>query len=156
MILAGALSCLGGTRLDAIPALAGKNLYLGNPQLVDTHIERMFADIPIIMAAIYCHQHNRPLREPHPKLSYIANLLYMMGHIEASSGLPNPVHVQCLERLWILTADHEMSASTASLLQTASTLADPYSCLASACKSSLGVACLSFDWFKRCTNFCLF
>ena len=52
----------------------------------------------------------------------------MMGVVEEGSGLPSQKVVDCLERLWILYLDHEMTNSTTAFLHVASTLADPISC----------------------------
>lgn len=43
---------------------------------------------------------------------------------------PNPVFAKALDTLFLLHADHELNCSTAAVLQTGSSLVDPYSCLA--------------------------
>lgn len=82
----------------------------------------------IIVALIYCHQHDRNLVPPDPKLSFIENVLLMMGFVEQSTQLPDPKVVKTLDSLWVLYCDHEMTNSTAAFLHVASTLADPISC----------------------------
>lgn len=57
-------------------------------------------------------------------------MLLMMGHTK--DGKPNAQIERCLEKLWILYADHEMTNSTAGFLHTASTLTDPISAVTSA------------------------
>lgn len=52
----------------------------------------------------------------------------MMGFVEEDSQLPSPKVIDCLERLWVLYLDHEMTNSTTAFLHVASTLADPISC----------------------------
>ena len=138
MITAG-LAAVQGSQKDIIPAHMGKNLYLKNLKLVDKQIVKVMADLAVVSAAAYCHHEGRPFQEPDSKYSYIENLLYMMGFVNSSTGEPNAHHVSCLERLWTLVADHEMTCSTAAFLQTASSLPDPYSCLVSAANAGYGI-----------------
>ena len=51
---------------------------------------------------------------------------------EGPSYKPNPVFAKALDILFILHADHELNAGTATMLQVGSTLADPYSACAAA------------------------
>lgn len=138
MITAG-LAALQGSQKDTIPAHAGANLYLKNIKLVDQQIVKLMANLTVISAAAYCHHEGRQFHDPKPEYSYIENLLYMIGFADNSTGAPNAHHVSCLERLWTLVADHEMTCSTAALLQTASSLPDPISCLISAISASYGI-----------------
>ena len=138
MITAG-LAAVQGSQKDFIPAHMGKNLYLKNLKLVDKQIVKVMADLAVVSAAAYCHHEGRPFQEPDSKYSYIENLLYMMGFVNSRTREPNAHHVSCLERLWTLVADHEMTCSTAAFLQTASSLPDPYSCLISAANAGYGI-----------------
>ena len=125
------LSALQSTEMKLIPAHAAKNLYLGNPQLVDQQLVRLMSSFSAITAASYCHWAGRELGTPRPELSYVENFLIMTGHVE-SNGRPKARYVSAFERLWVLIADHEMTCSTAALLQTASALPDVISCMISA------------------------
>lgn len=138
MITAG-LAAIQASQKNDIPAHMGKNLYLKNPKLVDKQIVKVMADLAVVSAAAYCHHEGRPFQEPDPKYSYIENLLHMMGFIDVNTGAPIAHHVSCLERLWTLVADHEMTCSTAAFLQTASSLPDPFSCLISANNAGYGI-----------------
>lgn len=51
----------------------------------------------------------------------------MMGVVNHVTGKPDPKHVDCLERLWVLYADHDLTNSTAALLHFASTPLPPLS-----------------------------
>lgn len=137
MMIAG-LTALQSTQMNLIPAHAAKNLYLGNADLVDQQIIKFMANFAVISAAAYCHHTGRTFTSPKQELSYIENLLLMMGHVDRSTGLPNPRYVRCMEQLWILIADHEMTCSTAALLQTASSLPDVISCMVSAISAMYG------------------
>ncbi|RAL03097.1 citrate synthase [Aspergillus ibericus CBS 121593] len=137
MIIAG-LSALQSTQMDTVPAHAAKNLYLGNPDAVDEQIITVLAALPMISAIAYCHHLNRPFTPPRRDLSYIENLFLMTGHVDPKTSLPNPRYVGYFERLWVLIADHEMTCSTAAMLQTASSLPDAISCLISAISAMYG------------------
>lgn len=54
------------------------------------------------------------------------------------STQPNPVFAKALDILFILHADHEMNCSTAAVLQTGSSLVDPYSAVAAGCAALYG------------------
>lgn len=137
MIVAG-LAAVQTTQMDKVPAHVAKNLYMGNPTLVDEQIIRLMGVLPVVSAVAYCHHTGREFRSPRSDLSYIENFLYMTGHVVESTGLPDPRYVDYFERLWALVADHEMTCSTAALLQTASSLPDPFSCMISAICASHG------------------
>lgn len=137
MIIAG-LSAVQATQMERVPAHMAKNLYLGNPVLVDEQIIRLMGVLPVVSAVAYCHHTGRPFTPPRSELSYIENFLLMTGHVSKSTGLPEPRYVDYFERLWALVADHEMTCSTAALLLTASSLPDPISCMISAISASYG------------------
>ncbi|KAI9716187.1 MAG: hypothetical protein M1828_000413 [Chrysothrix sp. TS-e1954] len=137
MLIAG---CAGyvGDRSFLMPSHEGKNLYMGKMDEVDKRITEILAHCTTLVAHIFCHQHSMEWTPPDPNESYIYNLLLMMGKVDPKTKKPNPKHVNCLERLWVLYADHEMTNSTANYLHAASTLADPVSCGISAMASAYG------------------
>lgn len=59
--------------------------------------------------------------------------------VDPQTGRPEPRLVNLLGRKWILTANHEMTNSTAAFLHAASTLCDPYSCSATSTLSGTGI-----------------
>jgi citrate synthase len=77
----------------------------------------------------------------------IIRFLFQLDHLShsdafptttASGGIaykPHPVLVRALDILFILHADHEMNASSTTVLQTGSSLPDPYSAIAAGCAS---------------------
>lgn len=137
MVIAG-LSAVQSNQMDTIPAHMAKNLYLGNPDLVDEQVIKVLGCLPVVLAIAYCHQTGREFTHPRPDLSFIENFFLMMGHVEKSTGLPNPRYVSYVEKLWVLVADHEMTCSTAAFLQTASALPDAISCMISAMSALYG------------------
>lgn len=126
------LSALQSCDMDAIPAHAAKNLYMGQPERVDAQIIRVMSSLSAITAAAYCHHMDIPFTPPRADFSYIENFLLMVGLVDKETGLPSSRYVSILERLWAAVADHEMTCSTAALLHTASALPDVISCVTSA------------------------
>ncbi|GAP92992.2 putative citrate synthase [Rosellinia necatrix] len=131
MMIAG-LSALQSCDMDAIPAHAAQNLYMGQPERVDEQIVRVMSSLSAITAASYCHHMGITFTPPRTDFSYIENFLLMVGLVDEQTGVPNPRYVNVFERLWATIADHEMTCSTAALLHTASALPDVISCVTSA------------------------
>ena len=138
MIIAG-LSALQASQKECTPAYMARDLYLNDPELVDSQCVKVLASMAMISAAAYCHHSGQKFNEPDSSLSYVENMLWMMNHVEPETGKPNPKYVKCVEKLWILIAEHEMTCSTAALLQTASALPDAISALVSAVSAFYGI-----------------
>ena len=135
VILAG-LSAWAGSDATIIPTHVGKNIYHGNLAMVDKQIIRILSALGSVVALAYCRLTERAFTPPDPNGSFVENMLIMMSFIDKSTGKPDPKHVDCLERLWVLHADHELTNSTAAFLHVASTLADPFTC----CIASIAAA----------------
>ena len=56
--------------------------------------------------------------------------LYQMDHQGQEDFVPNPVLEKALDVLFLIHADHELNASCTTVLQTGSSLVDPYSAIA--------------------------
>ena len=136
MVTAG-LSAWCGADPTVIPAFEGKNLYHGHSEEVDTQIVRVLSALGAVVAMSYCRLTERSFTSPDPNTSYIENMLNMMSFVD-EDGKPDPRHVDCLERLWVLYADHELTNSTAAFLHVASTLADPFSCSIASISAAYG------------------
>lgn len=54
-----------------------------------------------------------------------------MDHLGEENYVPSPVLEKALDVLFLLHADHELNASCTTVLQTASSLVDPYSAISS-------------------------
>jgi citrate synthase len=76
----------------------------------------------------------------------VIRFLFQLEHLSHSDAFPtstsggvpykpHPVLVRALDVLFILHADHEMNASSTTVLQTGSSLPDPYSAIAAGCAS---------------------
>jgi citrate synthase len=90
-------------------------------------IIRLIAKLPTIAAAFErMRRGDEPVR-PRDDLSHAANFLWMLTEQD-----PDPLDVRVLDVCLILHAEHTMNASTFSGLVVGSTLADPYTMVASA------------------------
>ncbi|MEW6325772.1 MAG: citrate synthase [Nitrospirota bacterium] len=98
-----------------------------SPQVQYLSSVRLIAKLPTIVAAYARLRRGDDIVPPRDDLDHAANFLYMLtGHP------PDPVPAKVLDACLILHAEHTMNASTFSGLVTASTLADPYTVVASA------------------------
>jgi citrate synthase len=88
---------------------------------------RLLAKLPTIVAAHARLRHGDAAIGPRDDLPLADNFLYML-----SDAIPPPVLSRTLDVCLILHAEHTMNASTFTGLVTASTLADPYTVVASA------------------------
>ena len=59
-----------------------------------------------------------------------SRFLYQMDHLGEENYTPNPVLEKALDVLFLIHADHELNASCTTVLQTGSSLVDPYSAIA--------------------------
>lgn len=87
---------------------------------------RLIAKMPTIVAAHARLRKGDEYIPPRDDLSFSENFLYML-----SETIPPKVWVETLDVCLILHAEHTMNASTFTGLVTASTLADPYTVVAS-------------------------
>jgi citrate synthase len=88
---------------------------------------RLIAKLPTVVAAFARIRRGDDHVPPRGDLGFSENFLYML-----SERLPDPLLAQALDISLILHAEHTMNASTFCGLVTASTLADPYTVVASA------------------------
>ena len=87
---------------------------------------RLIAKIPTIIAAYYRVANGKEPIPPDISLSHGANFLYMIR-----GSKPSKLEAEVMEKDFILSAEHELNASTFSSRVTASTLADLYSVVVS-------------------------
>jgi citrate synthase len=78
----------------------------------------------------YRVRQGREFVTPPPGLSYTGAFLYSMDHIGQENYKPHPVLEKALDVLFLIHADHELNASATTVLQTGSSLVDPYSAIA--------------------------
>ena len=87
---------------------------------------RLVAKVPTIVAAWARIRHGDDYLPPRDDLGFSENFLYML-----TESVPRPLWSEVFDDCMILHAEHTMNASTFAGLVTASTLADPYTVVAS-------------------------
>jgi 2-methylcitrate synthase len=90
-------------------------------------VVRLIAKLPTLVAAFERMRHGDEPVRPRDDLSHAANFLWMLTEEE-----PDPLDVHIMDVCLMLHAEHTMNASTFSGLVVGSTLADPYTMVASA------------------------
>lgn len=129
MILAGMAAFTSSDSVFATARHQQKPVFHGDLEATDKAILKTLQYMATTVALVYCHKRDKKFTQPEPNRSLIESLLIMMGihDKEAGSG-PNRKVVDCLDKLWILYADLEMTHSTAAVLHAGSSLTDPMSC----------------------------
>lgn len=97
-----------------------------------------------IISMAYRIRQGRPFNQPPSNLPYTSTFLYLLDHLNEPNYQPHPVLAKALDVLFLLHADHEMNASAATVLQTGSSLVDPYSVVAAGCASLYGPLHVSY------------
>ena len=69
-------------------------------------------------------------------------LLYHMDYLGQENYKSSPVLEKALDVLFLLHADHELNASCTTVLQTGSSLVDPYSAIASVSSVANSIVCV--------------
>jgi citrate synthase len=98
-----------------------------NPDIQYWSIVRLIAKVPTIIAAYHRLRRGDEQVQPRDDLDHTSNFLNML-----TDKASDPTIAKVLDTCLILHAEHTMNASTFSGLVTASTLADPYTVVASA------------------------
>ncbi|KAF7336694.1 Citrate synthase [Mycena venus] len=133
-MLTSALAYLGSYYSEANPSLQGQNLFTkgDKPSLaaMDKQIYRLIGKATTLAAMAYRVRQGREFVTPPTGLSYTGSFLYQMDHLGQENYVPNAVLEKALDVLFLLHADHEMNASSTSVLQVGSSLVDPYSAVA--------------------------
>ncbi|MHA1545087.1 MAG: citrate synthase, partial [Alphaproteobacteria bacterium] len=97
---------------------------------------RMIAKMPTIAAMAFKYSIGQPFVYPRNDLGYAANFLRMCFAVPCEKHSQNPVLTKAMDRIFILHADHEQNASTATVRLAGSSGANPFACIAA------GIACL--------------
>src|SRR5437016_9416556 len=118
--------------MDALPAaVAAMGMFHPGRNVQDIENNywsavRLVAKLPTIVAAWARLLHADEYSPPRDDLGFSENFLYMLTETE-----PHPLWGNIFDDCLILHAEHTMNASTFTGLVTASTLADPYTVVAS-------------------------
>ncbi|KAI9679682.1 MAG: hypothetical protein M1822_007288 [Bathelium mastoideum] len=123
---------------DKIPATQGGNIYHGDEIEIDAAIIRTVAAWGVSIGLAISHTKGIAFCPASSKLNFFENLFRMMGHVDPTTGQPDPTQLQCFGRFGALSVDHGMTNSTFALLLTSSVLADPISGMMAALAAGYG------------------
>ncbi|KAF9475400.1 peroxysomal citrate synthase [Pholiota conissans] len=141
-ILTSAFAYLGSYYAEANPSLQGQTLFTkgdaASLSIMDKQIYRLIGKATTLAAMAYRVRQGRDFVTPPTGLSYTGSFLYQMDHLGEENYTPNPILEKALDTLFLLHADHELNASATTVLQTGSSLVDPYSAIAAGCASLYG------------------
>ncbi len=118
--------------MDALQtSVAGLGLFYPLQEYDDDYVfgtvTRLLAKLPTIVASHFQMSHGDDPIPPHDELDLCPNFLYML-----SGKVPDEWAAQIFDTCLILHTEHTVNASTFALLVSASTLANPFSAMASA------------------------
>ncbi len=98
-----------------------------DPKVQEESVIRLIAKLPTIVAAFHRVRHGDEAVMPRDDLGHAQNFLYMLNGTE-----PDPIAARTLDVCLVLHAEHSMNASTFAGRVVGSTLADPFTVVASA------------------------
>jgi len=101
---------------------------------------RLIAKMPTIAAMAFKYALGQPFIYPQNSLSYAENFLHMAFAVPCEDYNVNPVLARAMDRIFILHADHEQNASTATVRNAGSSGANPFACIAAGIASLWGPA----------------
>jgi citrate synthase len=107
-------------------------------RMVASH--RLIAKLPTIGAMAYKYAHGQPFMYPKNSLGYAENFLYMTFGVPCEEYVVSPTLAKAMDRIFILHADHEQNASTATVRNAGSSGANPFACIAAGIASLWGPA----------------
>ena len=99
---------------------------------------QLIAKMPMIAALAFRTSKGLPVVYPKKKYGYIENFMRMMFKNPLSKWQCDKVIINAIEKIFILHADHEQNASTSTVRISASSMANPYACIASGIVSLWG------------------
>lgn len=124
----------------SLSAFYHDSMDIQNPEHRDILAHRNIAKMPTIAAAAHKHSIGQPFIYPRNDLDYCSNLLHMFFAVPSEPYQIDPVAAQALDLLFLLHADHEQNASTATVRLAGSTGADPYAAVAAGVAALWGPA----------------
>ncbi len=101
---------------------------------------RLIAKMPTIAAMAYKYSQGQPFMYPKNSLGYAENFLHMAFAVPCEEMKVSPTLARAMDRIFILHADHEQNASTATVRNAGSSGANPFACIAAGIASLWGPA----------------
>ncbi|MGV8933617.1 MAG: citrate synthase [Gallionellaceae bacterium] len=126
--------------VGALSAFYHDSTDINNPKHREISALRLISKVPTIAAMSYKYNIGEPFMFPKNSFNYVENFLYMMFGTPCEEYVPNPKLVRALERIFILHADHEQNASTATVRLAGSSGANPFACVSSGIAALWGPA----------------
>ena len=126
--------------VGALSAFYHDSLDNNNPKHREISAHRLIAKMPTIAAMAYKYSIGQPIMYPSNDLSYSENFLHMMFNTPAGIKRFSPALVKAMDRIFILHADHEQTASTSPVRLAGSTGANPFACIAAGIAALWGPA----------------
>ena len=99
-------------------------------ELAELNTIRLMAKLPTIAAYAYKKSIGQPFVYPDNKKSYCENFLNMMFSVPSEKYHVDPEHVDALNLLLILHADHEQNCSTSTVRMVRSSMGNLFGCIA--------------------------
>ena len=124
--------------VGALSAFYHDSIDIRDPAQREMASIRLIAKMPTIAAMAYRYSRGRPFIYPWNKLKYSANFLHMCFATPGKEAEIDPRLASAMRRIFILHADHEQSASTATVRLAGSSGANPYACISAGIASLWG------------------
>jgi citrate synthase len=124
--------------VGALSAFYHDSIDIKDPAQREMASIRMIAKMPTIAAMAYRYSRGQPFIYPWNKLKYSANFLHMCFATPGKQDEVDPRLASAMRRIFILHADHEQSASTATVRLAGSSGANPYACISAGIASLWG------------------
>ncbi len=126
--------------VGALSAFYHDSLDIYNPKHREISAIRVLAKLPTIAAATYKYDVGQPFIYPNNNLSYAENFLHMMFATPCEEYQVSPVIADAMDKIFILHADHEQNASTATVRLAGSSQANPFACVSAGISALWGPA----------------
>jgi citrate synthase len=126
--------------VGALSAFYHDSLDIHDPKHREISAIRVLAKLPTIAAASYKYDVGQPFIYPDNSLSYAENFLHMMFATPCEEYKVSPVIADAMDKIFILHADHEQNASTATVRLAGSSQANPFACVSAGISALWGPA----------------
>lgn len=101
-----------------------------NPEQLKNASYDIVAKMPMLAAMCYKHSQGESPVLPEEQQDYIGNFMHMLFSTPDKPWVQNPIIKQAIDRIFILHADHEQNASTATVRLAGSTGTHPFAAIA--------------------------
>jgi citrate synthase len=124
--------------VGALSAFYHDSIDIKDPAQREIASIRMIAKMPTIAAMAYKYSIGQPFIYPRDDLSYSADFLHMCFAVPCEEYEVDPALASAMRQIFIVHADHEQSASTATVRLAGSSGANPYACISAGIASLWG------------------